>query len=100
VTCLIVGQIRESTGLPVGGSSLMHTCDVVYFIDEISLGSKEMAEFWGGNYRDKIDILTCAKSVTTPVFGLPVRVEKNPERGTLSLSDMNPAAHTPPEAPE
>jgi KaiC/GvpD/RAD55 family RecA-like ATPase len=100
VTCLLVGQIRESTGLPVGGSGLMHTCDVVYFIDEISLGSKEMAEFWGGNYRDKIDILTCAKSVTTPVFGFPVRVEKNPERGTISLSEMNPAAHTPPEAPE
>lgn len=100
VTCLIVGQIRESTGLPVGGASLMHTCDVVYFIEEISLGSKEMAEFWGGNYRDKIDLLVCAKSVTTPVFALPVRIEKNPERGTIVLSGMNPAAHTPPEVDE
>jgi KaiC/GvpD/RAD55 family RecA-like ATPase len=100
VTCLLVGQIRESTGLPVGGSGLMHTCDVVFFVEEISLGSKEMAEFWGGNYRDKIDLLTCAKSVTTPVFGFPVRVEKNPERGTISLSEMNPAAHTPPEVAE
>lgn len=100
VTCLIVGQIRESTGLPVGGAGLMHTCDVVYFIEEISLGSKEMAEFWGGNYRDKIDLLVCAKSVTTPVFALPVRIEKNPERGTISLSEMNPAAHTPPDVDE
>lgn len=100
VTCFLVGQIRESTGLPVGGAGLMHTCDVVYFVEEISLGSKEMAEHWGGNYRDKIDLLVCAKSVTTPVFALPVRVEKNPERGTISLSEMNPAAHTPPEIPE
>ena len=100
VTCLIVGQIRESTGLPVGGSSLMHTCDVVYFIEEISLGSKEMAEFWGGTYRDKIDLLVCAKSVTTPVFALPVRIEKNPERGTITLSEMNPTAHTPPDVDE
>lgn len=100
VTCLLVAHIRESTGLPVGGASLMHTCDAVYFLEEISLGSKEMAELWGGNYRDKIDLLTCAKSVTTPSFAFPVRVETNPETGVVSLSGMNPSAHTPPDAPE
>lgn len=100
VTCLCVGQIRETTGLPIGGASLMHTCDVVFFLEELSLGSKEMAAFWGGNYRDKIDLLTVAKSVTTPVYPNPVRVETNPETGTISLSGMNPASHTPPEVPE
>ena len=34
----------------------MHTADAVFLIDSMSLGSKEIAEFWGGSYREKIDV--------------------------------------------
>ena len=46
----------------------MHTADVVFLIEEMSLGSKEQAEMWGGKYREKIDVITAIKSVTTPIF--------------------------------
>lgn len=79
ITCLCIGQIRD-TGQPVGGEALMHTADAVFLIEEMSLGSKEIAEFWGGKYRDKIDVVSAIKSVTTPTLPYPIRVER--EQGT------------------
>ena len=94
VTCICVGQIRD-TGMPVGGEALQHTADAVFLIEELSLGSKEMAEMWGGKYRDKIDIVTAVKSVTTPVFPYPIRVDREPRTGVLVVHAAQPAEYNP-----
>ncbi|MCI0376200.1 MAG: AAA family ATPase [Gemmataceae bacterium] len=82
ITCVCVGQIRD-TGMPVGGEALMHTADAVFLIEEMSLGSKEIADFWGGKYREKIDVINAVKSVTTPVLPYPVRIERDPSTGVM-----------------
>jgi KaiC/GvpD/RAD55 family RecA-like ATPase len=92
ITCLCIGQIRD-TGMPVGGEALMHTADAVFLIEEMGLGSKEQAELWGGKYRDKIDIITAVKSVTTPIFPYPIRLAKDPKTGTLRPHDAQPAEY-------
>tara|TARA_R110002072_G_scaffold10259_1_gene47907 strand:- start:836 stop:2152 length:1317 start_codon:yes stop_codon:yes gene_type:complete len=89
VTCVTIGQIKD-TGEPVGGESLMHTADAVFLLEEMSLGSKDMAEFWGGSYRDKITVLRVRKSVTTPIFPYPIRVHVN-EAGQLEVHPKHPA---------
>ncbi len=89
ITCLCVGQIRD-TGGPVGGEALQHTADAVFLLEEMSLTSKEMAATWGGSYRDKIDILRAVKSVTTPTFPHPIRVTQNPGSGELVVHDSHP----------
>jgi len=89
VTCLCVGQIRD-TGSPVGGEALMHTADAVFLLEEMSLGSKDIAAKWGGQYRDKIDVLRAIKSVTTPTFPHPIRVDRNADTGELVPHDAQP----------
>jgi KaiC/GvpD/RAD55 family RecA-like ATPase len=89
VTCICVGQIKD-TGEPVGGEALQHTADTVFFLEEMSLSSKEIAEFWGGKYRDKISVLHAVKSVTTPTLQYPVRVDRKPGTGELIVHDMQP----------
>ncbi|MCA9177731.1 MAG: hypothetical protein KDB14_24865 [Planctomycetales bacterium] len=88
-TCLCIGQIRD-TGLPVGGEALQHTADVVFLIEEMSLGSKEIAEQWGGKYRDKIDIIRSIKSVTTPTFPHPIRIGRDDATGAMSVHESQP----------
>jgi KaiC/GvpD/RAD55 family RecA-like ATPase len=95
VTCLCIGQIRD-TGLPVGGEALMHTADAVYLVEEMSLGSKEMADFWGGKYRDTIDVVRALKSVTTPVFPHPVRLARDEKTGIMAVHPAQPTAYAPP----
>jgi KaiC/GvpD/RAD55 family RecA-like ATPase len=90
VTCLCIGQIRD-TGLPVGGEALMHTADAVYLIEEMGLGSKEMAEQWGGKYRDKIEVIRIVKSVTTPTFPHLVRIGQTAGTGVLDVHAAQPA---------
>jgi len=90
ITCLCVGQIRD-TGAPVGGEALMHTADVVFLIEEQNLSSKEMAEHWGGTYRERIDIIRAVKSVTTPVFAHPIRIDRGPS-GELVPHAAQPAS--------
>jgi KaiC/GvpD/RAD55 family RecA-like ATPase len=99
VTCLCIGQIRD-TGLPVGGEALMHTADAVYLIEEMGLGSKEMAEEWGGKYRDKIEVLRMVKSVTTPTFPFLVRVGQQEGTGVLDLHPGHPATYPLPPMAE
>ncbi|MHC4392827.1 MAG: RAD55 family ATPase [Planctomycetota bacterium] len=82
VTCLCIGQIRD-TGQPVGGEALMHTADAVVLIEQLSLGSKEIAAFWGGKYRQKLDVARAIKCVTTPTFLHPVRIARSPATGEL-----------------
>jgi hypothetical protein len=94
ITCICIGQIRD-TGMPVGGEALMHTADVVFLIEEMSLGSKEQAELWGGKYREKIDTITAVKSVTTPIFPYPIRVARDPGTGTMRAHDAQPAEYKP-----
>ncbi|MEW6281051.1 MAG: ATPase domain-containing protein [Candidatus Eremiobacterota bacterium] len=94
VTCLTIGQIRD-TGMPVGGEALMHTADAVFLLEEMSLGSKEQAEFWGGKYRDVIDVIRAVKCVTTPVFPHPIRVVRNDGVGTLAVHPAQPAEMKP-----
>jgi KaiC/GvpD/RAD55 family RecA-like ATPase len=89
ITCICVGQIRD-TGLPVGGEALMHTADTVILIEQMSLGSKEIAEFWGGKYRDTIEVINAIKSVTTPVLPYPVRVEREAGTGILVAHPLQP----------
>jgi hypothetical protein len=95
VTCLCIGQIRD-TGMPVGGEALMHTADAVYLVEEMSLGSKEIAEFWGGKYRDTIDVIRAVKSVTTPVFPHPVRMTREESTGVMIVHPAQPATYAPP----
>lgn len=97
VTCLCIGQIKD-TGDPVGGEALMHTADVVFLLEEMSLGSKDIAEMWGGKYRDKIDVIRAEKSVTTPIFPHPVRVDRQPETGVLVVHESQPEMYAVPEA--
>ena len=89
ITCLCIGQIRD-TGSPVGGEALQHTADVVFLIEEMSLGSKEIAELWGGKYRDKIDVLRSVKSVTTPTFPHPVRIGRAEDTGAMVVHEAQP----------
>ncbi|MCB9685787.1 MAG: AAA family ATPase [Alphaproteobacteria bacterium] len=95
VTCVCIGQIRD-TGLPVGGEALMHTADAVFLIEEMGLGSKEMAEQWGGKYRDKIDVIRAVKSVTTPTFPHMVRVAQEAGTGVLVAHEAQPAEYALP----
>lgn len=94
VTCLCIGQIRD-TGAPVGGEALQHTADAVFLIEEMSLGSKEIAELWGGKYRDKIDVVRAVKSVTTPIFPHPIRIERETSDGIMVVHEAQPAEYQP-----
>lgn len=96
ITCICIGQIRD-TGAPVGGEALQHTADAVFLLEEMSLGSKEMAEMWGGKYRDKIDIIRGVKSVTTPLFPHPVRVDRDETTGVLKAHEAQPEMYAIPE---
>ncbi|NVB41355.1 AAA family ATPase [Pseudenhygromyxa sp. WMMC2535] len=89
VTCLCVGQIKD-TGAPVGGEAMVHTADAVFLIEEMGLTSKDQAAEWGGKYRERIDIIRAVKSVTTPTFPHPIRIEQD-EIGELGVSDAQPA---------
>jgi KaiC/GvpD/RAD55 family RecA-like ATPase len=90
ITCLCIGQIRD-TGMPVGGEALMHTADVVFLVEEMSLGSKEIADFWGGKYRDKIEVVSAIKSVTTPILPYPIRTDRDPATGVMVPHASQPA---------
>jgi predicted ATP-dependent serine protease len=94
VTCLCLGQIRD-TGMPAGGEALQHTADTVFFIEEMSMGSKEMADQWGAKYRDRIDVITCVKSVTTPRFEYPIRLGRDARTGVLTVHEAQPADYKP-----
>ncbi|MGE0433758.1 MAG: RAD55 family ATPase [Planctomycetota bacterium] len=91
VTCVCIGQIKD-TGDPVGGEALQHTADVVFLIEEMGLSSKEIAEQWGGQYRDRIDVIRVVKSVTTPTFPQPVRIARAPITGELIPHEKHPDA--------
>jgi KaiC/GvpD/RAD55 family RecA-like ATPase len=92
ITCLCIGQIRD-TGMPVGGEALMHTADVVFLVEEMSLGSKEIADFWGGKYREKIEVIHAIKSVTTPILPYPVRTDRDPSTGVMIAHASQPAEY-------
>ena len=94
VTCLCIGQIKD-TGAPAGGEALQHTADAVFLIEEMSLGSKEIAELWGGKYRDKIEIIRAVKSVTTPIFPHPIRLGRDAGTGVLSVHESQPDDYQP-----
>lgn len=92
ITCLCIGQIRD-TGMPVGGEALMHTADVVFLVEEMSLGSKETADFWGGKYREKIEVVSAIKSVTTPILPYQIRTDRDPETGVMIAHASQPAEY-------
>jgi len=94
VTCLCVGQIKD-TGAPVGGEAMQHTADAVFLIEEMSLGSKEIAAEWGGKYRERIVTIRAVKCVSSPTFPHPIRVEQKPGTGELLVSDAQPADKLP-----
>jgi hypothetical protein len=73
----------------------MHTADVVFLIEEMSLGSKEQAELWGGKYRDKIDVISAIKSVTTPIFPHPIRMHRDSATGSMRAHEAQPAEYKP-----
>lgn len=89
VTCLCVGQIKD-TGDPVGGEAMVHTADAVFLIEEMSLGSKEMAAEWGGKYRDRISVIRAVKCVSTPTFPHPIKVEQKLGTGELLVAESQP----------
>lgn len=87
ITCLCIGQIKD-TGGPVGGESLQHTADAVFLIEELGLTSKELAEKWGGSFRDRIDVIRAVKSVTTPIFQHPIRLATNDNGELIEHADQ------------
>jgi KaiC/GvpD/RAD55 family RecA-like ATPase len=89
ITCVCIGQIKD-TGMPVGGEALQHTADAVFLIEELGLGSKDMAAKWGGAYRDKIAVIRVVKSVTTPTFPHLIRITQEEESGCLSVHEAQP----------
>jgi KaiC/GvpD/RAD55 family RecA-like ATPase len=89
ITALVTSQVKES-GFAAGGNAMMHTADVVFHIEKIGLSSKEMAAKWGGEYRDKVTVISAIKSNTTPVFPSPVRVRLDPFVATLAEHPDNP----------
>ena len=91
VTALCLGQTRD-TGLPVGGEAIVHTADAVFQLEEMGLSSKEIAEQWGGKYRDKIDVIRAIKCSTTPTFPHAVRIVQSPETGVLKVHPDHPEA--------
>jgi KaiC/GvpD/RAD55 family RecA-like ATPase len=94
VTCLCIGQIKD-TGAPAGGEALQHTADAVFLIEEMSLGSKEIADFWGGKYRDKIDVIRAVKCVTTPIFPHPIRIARDASYGVMVVHADQPEEMKP-----
>lgn len=94
VTCMCIGQIRD-TGAPVGGEALQHTADAVFLIEEMGLGSKEIAELWGGKYRDKIDVIRAVKCVTTPVHPHPIRISRDESMGVMVVHPDQPEGMKP-----
>ena len=99
VTAVCIGQIKD-TGAPVGGEALMHTADAVFLIEQLGLTSKDMAEKWGGSYREKIPVIRAIKSVTTPTVPHPVRVAQDPGTGVLVVHEAHPAEMALPPMPE
>jgi KaiC/GvpD/RAD55 family RecA-like ATPase len=96
VTCVCVGQIKD-TGAPVGGEALQHTADAVFLIESMGLGSKDMAALWGGAYREKISVIKAVKSVTTPTWPHPVRVDRDSDTGALKMHADQPTQYEPPK---
>lgn len=94
VTCVTIGQIKD-TGMPVGGEALIHTADAVFLIEEMSLGSKDIANFWGGAYREKITVIKAIKSVTTPIFPHPIRIDKDKDIGVFTMHEAQPEEYKP-----
>ncbi len=94
ISCLCLGQIRD-TGMPVGGEALQHTADAVFLIEELSMGSKEIGDLWGAKYREKIDVISCVKSVTTPRFEQPIRLTREANTGVLMVHPSQPAEYKP-----
>lgn len=88
ITCVCVGQIKD-TGDPVGGEALQHTADAVFLIEEMGLTTKDLAAQWGGNFRERIQVIRAVKSVTTPIFPHPIRLGKN-EMGELVVHEDQP----------
>jgi hypothetical protein len=74
----------------------MHTADAVFLIEEMSLGSKEIAELWGGKYRDKIATIRAVKSVTTPIHPHPLRIDFSEGIGIMVVHPAQPAEYAPP----
>ena len=68
----------------------------MFLIEEMSLGSKDMAEFWGGKYREKISVLRVRKCVTTPIFPHPIRIDMDGD-GRLCVHEGQPEAYALPE---
>ncbi len=94
VTCLCIGQIRD-TGAPAGGEALQHTADAFFLIEEMGLGSKEIAELWGGKYREKIEVIRAVKSVTTPIFPHPIRISRDDNLGVMGVHERQPEDYRP-----
>ncbi len=94
VTCVTIGQIRD-TGMPVGGEALIHTADTVFLMEEMGLSSKDIAAVWGGQYRDRITTIKTLKSVTTPIFPHPLRVDTDSTTGVMQLHSAQPNEFRP-----
>ena len=56
----------------------------------MGLGSKEIAEQWGGKYREKINVIRAVKSVTTPTFQHPIRIDREPVTGAMVVHEAQP----------
>ncbi|MFX0061357.1 MAG: RAD55 family ATPase [Candidatus Hermodarchaeota archaeon] len=97
VTCIVIGQIRD-TGSPAGGEALLHVSEVSIHAYELSMTSKEMAQFWGSTYRERIMVMR-ATSKTCGTLSYPVRVTHD-ENGLIRLHEDQPSDYPVPELPK
>ena len=54
-----------------------------YTLAGVVFCSMMIAAFWGGKYRQKLDVARAIKCVTAPTFLHPVRIARSPATGEL-----------------
>lgn len=94
ITCLVIGQVKDS-GQPQGGEALFHTSEVALHLYEQTMTSKAMAEAWGSEYRDSV-LLISARSKLSGALSFPVKVYFD-NNGSLRASPDQPDSHEFPE---
>jgi KaiC/GvpD/RAD55 family RecA-like ATPase len=90
VTCIVIGQVKDS-GVPQGGEALYHSSEVAIHVYEQTMTSKDLAARWGSNYRDSISLIS-ARSKVCSTIGFPVRIMEN-EEGVIRAVTEQPEDH-------
>ena len=95
---LYVQVISDQSGRTLASASTRESGGAGVTSDKARQVGAAIAEKWGGRYRDKIDVIRAVKSVTTPIFPHPVRVDRASGTGVLQVHESHPGDLAPPAA--